>query len=75
MNSVRNTRGFAVFDKNDNYLGTWDNQTRCNEATNISARGIQRQLNENANRENPRKYKIYYIDDIPDNLKHFIINK
>ena len=72
MNKVRNTRDFVIFDKNNNYIGRWNNQTRCCEEINISTRGIQRQLNENANRGNPRKYKIYYIDECPDNLKCLI---
>jgi len=69
MSKVRDTRDFVIFDKNNNYIGKWNNQTRCCEEINISTRGIQRQLNENANRENPRKYKIYYVEDVPDNLK------
>jgi len=72
ISKVRNTKDFVVFDKNNNYLGCWNNQTRCCEEINISTRGIQRQLNENANRDNLRKYKIYYIDDTPDNLKSFM---
>jgi len=75
MSKVRNTRDFVVFDKNNNYMGKWNNQTTCHNEINISTRGIQRQLNESQNKENPRKYKIYYVDDIPDNLKYITISK
>jgi len=63
---------FAVFDIDNNLIGKWSNYTHCNRDTNISARNIEKQLKENTNRENCRKYKVYYIEDIPDNLKYLL---
>jgi len=65
-------REFVVFDMNNIHLGMWDNQTRANEDINISRRSIERQLKENKNRDNCRKYKVYYIENIPDNLKYLL---
>jgi len=65
-------REFVLFDKNNNYIGVWSNQTRCSEEIDISTRGIQRQLNENPLQRTFRKYKIYYIEDVPENLKYLI---
>jgi len=66
---------FAVFDIDDAFIGMWNNYLRCHEEINMSTRGIERQLRENPNRDNCRKFKAYYIEDIPEYLKDKVIMK
>ena len=73
LNIIKNIhKMFAVFDMDNVFIGKWNNYARCHEAIDISTRGIERQLKENTNRERCKKFKAYYIEDIPENLKHLI---
>ena len=68
-------REFVVFDKNNIFLGKFNNQIRCNEEIKISTRSIQNQLKNNKIRDNSRKYKVYYLEDIPEELKDRFVKK
>lgn len=60
---------FVVFDKSDSFIGRWSSRRKCNRDTGFSPKSIQRQLVDNSPRESCRKYKVYYLDDVPENLK------
>jgi len=70
VNKVKSIhREFVVFDKNNNYLGRWDNQIKCNQDIKIGRASLYRQLTQNLGRDTCRKFKAYYIEDIPKGLQ------
>lgn len=63
---------FAVFAKDWSLVGIWDNKMVCAEEIDLTRRSIQRQLNSNASKKRPRKYRLYYLEDIPNKYKYKI---
>lgn len=63
-------KDFAVFTKGWDLVGVWDNKMACAEEISMTRRNIQKQLNMGSGRKNPRKYRLYYLDDIPIEYKY-----
>lgn len=73
INKIKNRhKPFAVFTKDWDFIGIWDNKMRCAEEIGMTRRNIQRQLNDDVGRKRPKKYRLYYLDEIPDKYKYKI---
>jgi group I intron endonuclease len=70
VNKIKNRhRPFTVFDKNQEFVGIWNNKVRCAREINCSPRIIYTQFESKTNIKY-RKYKFYYLEDIPNHLKN-----
>lgn len=63
---------FAVFDLDWDLVGIWDNKVHCAEEIKYSRRLIQKQLNQNEGKKRPKKYRLYYLNDVPSKYKYKI---
>lgn len=63
-------RDFAVFTKENEFVGIWNNQTHCGEAIGASTKAIRMQLDNPQVANNGRKFKFYYLSNIPEGLQH-----
>ena len=63
---------FAVFDKNKNFVGIWTDKSKCAEELKVSLRTIQSQLYEVKIKKRIVRYAMYFIDEVPLELKYKI---
>ena len=67
INKTRNNREFVVFDENNQYKGTWINQSRCGEDLGVHRNYISKCLLGILNKSHG--FYFYYKDDCPEELK------
>lgn len=68
---TRNNRGFVIFNKNHQYIGTWTNQTACGNDLGVYRGSISKCLTGVLNKTH--NYYFYYLEDCcPNEFKTLI---
>ena len=69
-NKGRKVHDFYVFDENDNYIGKWDNETKCQIDSGIARCYIHSSLinNNQHQRKGLHTNKLYYTENCPQEL-------
>jgi group I intron endonuclease len=75
MRQLRNHNEFTIYDvKSKEYLGVWNNFTKCSEDTGITRRAMEKQRIKGI-KTKPRKFVVKYLSDCDEYEINEIYNK